>query len=323
MTIMPRLEAADRVTFLLSFVPYLIEHGPVTVSDLALHFSLEEPQVVELVRLLAMSGVPGETGVYQHEDLFDINWDLFEQENTVELWQHVGVESTPKFSAREAAALVAGLQYISGIVPVQDLSSIHSLVAKIAQGASAKPENLLVTPAAVPVDLEIIREAVRTAHSVSFAYRPSYGESSTRQVDPLRLDLVGTSWYLRGWCHSRQSLRTFRLDRMTKLGVSAEKVRTNITASELSDELFDVGTSDSTVRFSIEKLALPLVQAYKPVIVSSGPDDLIEVLVSFADLSAVPVFVAQIPGSIIVLSPLSAKEAVRAWSQRAIDRYIA
>jgi proteasome accessory factor C len=323
MTIKPKLEAADRVTFLMSFVPYLIEHGPVTVSDLALHFSLEEEQVVELVRLLAMSGIPGETGVYQHEDLFDINWDLFEQENTVELWKHIGVESTPKFSAREAAALVAGLQYISGIVPDQDRTTVEKLVTKIALGASAAPENLLVTPAAVPVDLDVVRDAVRTAHSVSFVYRNSHGESATRLVDPLRLDLVGTSWYLRGWCHSRESLRTFRLDRMTELAVSSEKVRTELTASELSDELFDESVSDVTVRFALDKYALPLVQAYKPVILSSGPEDLIEVQVSFADLSAVPVFVAQIPGSITVLSPLEAKEAVRAWSQQAIDRYIA
>ena len=74
-----RLEAADRVTLLMSFVPYLIDQGPVPVDQLAQHFDISPAQVQELVQLLAMSGVPGENGYYQHQDLFDINWDLFEE----------------------------------------------------------------------------------------------------------------------------------------------------------------------------------------------------------------------------------------------------
>ncbi len=176
----------------MSFVPYLIEQGPVPVEQLATHFDLTTSQVEELVQLLAMSGVPGDDGYYQHQDLFDINWDLFEQEHIVELWQHVGVESTPRFSAREAAALLAGLQYISGIVPERDRSIIDKLVLKIASGASAEPENLLVTPAPVPVDLDVIRQAVTSGHSVGFEYRSATGELTPRSVDPLRLDLVGS-----------------------------------------------------------------------------------------------------------------------------------
>ena len=139
-----RLEASDRVTYLMAFVPYLIEQGATSVSELADHFGLESSHVEELVQLLAMSGVPGDNGYYQHQDLFDINWDLFEEQKIVELWQHVGVEATPRFSAREAAALLAGLQYISGIVPERDKDIIDKLVTKISSGASAEPENLPV-----------------------------------------------------------------------------------------------------------------------------------------------------------------------------------
>ena len=71
-----RLEAADRVTLLMSFVPYLIEQGAVPVQQLAEHFDITVAQVQELVQLLAMSGVPGDDGYYQHQDLFDINWDV-------------------------------------------------------------------------------------------------------------------------------------------------------------------------------------------------------------------------------------------------------
>ena len=316
-----RLEAADRVTLLMSFVPYLIEQGAVPVQQLAEHFDISVAQVQELVQLLAMSGVPGDDGYYQHQDLFDINWDLFEDQQIVELWQHVAVESTPRFSAREAAALVAGLQYISGIVPERDRTVVDQLVAKIASGASAEPENLLVTPAAVPVDLDVIRSALSTGHSVSFIYQNSTGERSTRSVDPLRLDLVGETWYLRGWSHEREALRTFRLDRISELSVSTETIQTTLSLADLSDELFDVSDSHIRVVCEIEESALLLLSAYSPTVLGAVNQNMLSVEVAFSDLTSIPVFVSQIPGAIQVISPPEAVSAVRLWAEQAQARY--
>ena len=316
-----RLEAADRVTLLMSFVPYLIEQGAVPVQQLAEHFDITVAQVQELVQLLAMSGVPGDDGYYQHQDLFDINWDLFEDQQIVELWQHVAVESTPRFSAREAAALVAGLQYISGIVPERDRTVVDDLVAKIASGASAEPENLLVTPAAVPVDLDVIRSALSTGHSVSFIYQNSMGERSTRSVDPLRLDLVGETWYLRGWSHEREALRTFRLDRISELSVSTETIQTTLSLADLSDELFDVSDSHIRVVCEIEESALLLLSAYSPTVLGAVDQNMLSVEVAFSDLTSIPVFVSQIPGAIQVISPPEAVSAVRLWAEQAQARY--
>lgn len=316
-----RLEAADRVTLLMSFVPYLIDQGAIPVSQLAQHFDITSNQVEELVQLLAMSGVPGDDGYYQHQDLFDINWDLFEEHKIVELWQHVAVDATPRFSSREAAALLAGLQYISGIVPERDKGIVDKLVAKISSGASAVPENLLITPAAVPVDLDVIRDAVTSGLSVLFEYQNAAGEKNPRTVDPLRLDLVGESWYLRGWCHDRSALRTFRLDRISELSISRDSIVTHLTASDLSDELFDIKESDIRVRFAIEESALALLSAYHPVVIGSHGIETMEVEVAFSDIASVPIFVAQIPGSISVLSPAAAISAVSLWAKQALQSY--
>lgn len=323
MTNPQRLEAADRVTLLMSFVPYLIDQGPVSVEQLAHHFSITTTQVEELVQLLAMSGIPGDNGYYQHQDLFDINWDLFEEQHIVELWQHVAVDAPPRFSAREAAALLAGLQFISGIVPESEKEIVQKLVEKISSGASAKPENLQVSPAPVPIDLEIIRTAVQSAHSVEFTYHGTHGIQLKRRVDPLRLDLVGESWYLRAWCHDREALRTFRLDRISELSVSQHLIITTFTEKDLGDELFEVSDTDVRVRFSIEDSALPLIVGYSPEVISRRAEDTLEIEVAFSELSSVPIFVAQVPGSITVLSPNSALEIVHQWAKQALASYSA
>lgn len=318
-----RLEASDRVTLLMSFVPYLLEYGPVSVSDLADHFDISETQVEELVQLLALSGIPGDNGFYQHGDLFDINWDLFENEKEVELWSHVGVEATPKFSAREAAALVAGLQYISGIVPEPDKEIVATLLKKISAGSSAAPENLLISPADIPVDVDIITSAVTTKHSLRLRYRNAQGIEHIRTVDPLRLDIVGPTWYLRSWCHDRQAVRTFRLDRISHLELSDETFVSPVSDKELSDELFDVSDTDFRVQCEIPQSALSLISAYNPLVISQLEDDKVLAEVAFAHLDAVPVFVAQLPGLIRVTAPAEAVKAVQHWANQALVRYTA
>lgn len=318
-----RLEASDRVTLLMAFVPYLIEQGAVPVKQIATHFDITSSQVQEIVKLLAMSGVPGDSGYYQHQDMFDINWDLFEQENIVELWQHVAVEATPRFSAREAAALVAGLQYISGIVPQSDKTSIENLTAKIALGASAAPENILVSPAHAPLELGVIRSALASRLNVNFMYQNPNGERLARNVDPLRLDLVGETWYLRGWSYERDALRTFRMDRISELTLSGDEIRTSLTVEDLTEELFEPADTHSRVHFSVAETSLSLLTAYNPTVLSSGPDNTVVIEVTFSELSSVPTFVAQLPGSIEVLSPPEAISAVSLWAKEALVGYSA
>ena len=69
------LKAQDKLAFLLSLVPYLLDHGRVSVAEAAEHFAVDEESIRQAVRLIAVSGVPGDTHSYQHGDLFDISWD--------------------------------------------------------------------------------------------------------------------------------------------------------------------------------------------------------------------------------------------------------
>jgi proteasome accessory factor C len=64
--------AQDKLAFLLSLVPYLMDHDRVSVAQAAAHFGVPEEQIREAVRLIGVSGIPGETTMYQDGDLFDI-----------------------------------------------------------------------------------------------------------------------------------------------------------------------------------------------------------------------------------------------------------
>ena len=73
------------------------------------------------------------------------------------------------------------------------------------------PEQTAATTAG---DLPKLQAAIAARKTVVFRYY-SIGrdEELDRTVDPYGLLLVGDEWYMVGWCHTREALRTFRLSR--------------------------------------------------------------------------------------------------------------
>lgn len=61
--------------------------------------------------------------------------------------------------------------------------------------------------------------AIRTRHAVAFHYASHDRKSSHRELEPYGIVHMDGRWYTVGRCRMRQALRTFRLDRVSKLEV--------------------------------------------------------------------------------------------------------
>lgn len=83
------LLAPDRVRIYLTLVPYLAERGQVSLVDAAGDFGVSVDEMRAMAEKLTVMGLPGDNGFYQLDpDLFNINWDLLDEENMIELHQH-------------------------------------------------------------------------------------------------------------------------------------------------------------------------------------------------------------------------------------------
>jgi predicted DNA-binding transcriptional regulator YafY len=67
--------------------------------------------------------------------------------------------------------------------------------------------------------------AIRTGRRIRFAYRSHTDEESRRQIEPYAVMHTDGRWYLIGYCLMRKALRTFRLDRVSKLEMGTGKFR--------------------------------------------------------------------------------------------------
>jgi len=84
---------------------------------------------------------------------------------------------------------------------------------------------------------EDLCQALLSRRCVDMTYysRPS-DSSSERRVSPQRLIYYRDNWYLDAWCHLRQGLRSFSIDAITALQISAE-VAIEVDEEELNREL--------------------------------------------------------------------------------------
>ncbi len=316
------LQARDKLTFLLSLVPYLIDHDRVSVSETATHFGVSEQHIREAVRLIAVSGIPGDTSTYQHDDLFDIAWDDFDDNDQIVLTNLVAIDDSPRLSGREAAALIAGLQYLSALPENADRSAIAVLMAKLSRGASAAPSAVAVEASGTDATLALVREAVTSGHQLEFDYLNSRGQHERRKVDPLRVESVDADWYLRAWCHLRGALRTFRLDRILHATLTADAITFHPEDVSLPETLFEGSPDDISVDLEIAPAALPLVADYLlDATTQEQSNGSVKVTIQVSSLNVIQRLATSFPGLITVLAPPEARKAVAHWAGSAARRY--
>ncbi|SDQ08225.1 YafY family protein [Microbacterium sp. cf332] len=311
--------ATDRAALILQLVPYLISEGEVTVEQAARDFEVEPDQMRAMVEKLTVIGLPGEGGFWQMaNDLFDIDWDLLDREDRIVITNTVGLERSPRLTAREAAALLAGLQLAAAVPGVGDSGIVQGLLAKLARGAGQTPAEVIVAPAPVDDVRETVARALRERVAVSFRYTAPDSRPTTRTVDPVTVSIAGGQWYLQGWCHTRRAMRTFHLDRVT------EAALTDVPATHSSEPvpgLFEPGDDEAVAEIRYPAHAASAVGEFLTNAEVRTDGATRTALIRVADPRSLKRLVARSGGTVEVIAPEEARRAAGEWADAALDQY--
>jgi len=320
----PAKEAADRVRLLLSIPPYLMgKKDGVELSRLARDFNISVFTADELIRVMAVSGIPGPDGMYMPYDLFDIDWDLFLHDRVVKVTNHVELTRAPRLTAKEAATLIAGLQYIEVLAGSSDKRSIKTLREKLSAGANVGAVNTIeIEPPPTPPQIEKVRIALESGTQLEISYQNADLKRSKRIIEPLRIDLVASSWYVRAFCHTRQGIMTFRIDRIIEATPVRRLRTTKVSPDDLGDELFDPpATGLFEVVLEMPVNTARLITEFAPRTLAGAKPGFTRVSVTIGSLRNLARVVSSMQGSIQVLSPPEAIRAVSSWANEALVGY--
>lgn len=308
------LVSVERVRIYLTLVPWLIERGEVSVATAAEQFDVTEREMRGMVSTLTLVGAPSDDG-YPSE-MFDLDWDLFERDDRISLTHTVGIERVQRFTTRETAALIAGLQLLRSLPGIADAEQIDALRRKLTRGSTAPAGmSIVVDDDQDPLRAELAR-AIAERRQVRFAYRRPEGKPMRRTVDPARLLQSEGEWYLQGWCHLREAPRTFLLERMADLVVTDDHAR---RADDITAELFTPTADDTivTLRFPTE---MRVVLADYLAHAQLTTDDASTIArIPVADIGVVKRLASREGGKLEVLAPREARELARSWAVAGVN----
>ena len=208
------MRPADRLFQIL----LMLRHGRiVTAAKLAETLSVSERTIYRDIADLVQSGAPidGEAGV---------GYRL-----------RRGYQIPPlMFNGEEIEALVIGAKLVQawgdaalGRAAEQAMARISEVLPRHLDERIAGSERRFLAPdfmqpAAKREPMALLREGMEHGRKLDIHYRRADGEKSSRRLWPLGLVFWGHCWTLGAWCELRKEFRTFRVDRIEQVEISAD-----------------------------------------------------------------------------------------------------
>jgi proteasome accessory factor C len=138
----------------------------------------------------------------------------------------------------------------------------------------------------------------------------------------LRIESMDADWYLRGWCHLRQGVRTFRLDRISSPQITTEPITFRAKDVALPENLFEGSAHDLIVAIDVAPAAASLLADYVPDgAITHEVDGRLRTSIRVSHYHGLKRLLASMAGVAVVVEPPEARLAVAEWAAAGAARY--
>ena len=201
----------ERLARLLSLPEWLAHRPGITIDEVATAFGADVAEIraeLDLIDRLELPhlGVVGDLMAYA--------------DGQVEFVPRVNAPRAD-LTTVEAVHLLSLVEAALVLLPRDAVPALDAVAARLRDHVGDAAASLALVELDAPA-LTTLREVVGTDAVVTFDYRGRHDEGAEpRRVQPLQLQLVGGAVYLSGFDLDRRDLRSFRLDRLHDLAVTA------------------------------------------------------------------------------------------------------
>ena len=198
---------------LISIILILLEQERVGAQELAERFEVSARTIYRDIDSINLAGIPvrstsGVGGGFEIMPQYKIDKKVF--------------------STADLSTILMGLSSLSGMIRgeelVNALAKVKSFIpAEQAEDIALKTNQILIDLSpwsgnrTVQPYLERIQAAMQESRLLCFTYLDQHGEKTARTAEPYQLVLKNSQWYWYGFCHTRDDLRLFKLNRTSNL----------------------------------------------------------------------------------------------------------
>lgn len=294
---------------MIGILAILLQQEKVTAPYLAEKFEVSRRTINRDIEALCMAGIPlvTEQGA----------------KGGISIMESYRIDRT-LLTRSDMQAILAGLRSLDSV-------SGPSRYAQLMEKLSAGSSGLLAGDSHILIDLsswyreslapkiEQIHSAILMARQLSFTYCAPAGESG-RNIEPYHLIFQWSSWYVWGFCLTRQDFRLFKLNRMTELQVGDAFEKRPVPLPELSRrKLFPF-------RYQVKARVQPayrwrLVEDFGPDSFTEEPDGTLLFSSGFADQTSIIGWIVSFGGGAELLEPEELQKEVRKFAEKIWRQY--
>jgi len=319
-------------TRVLSVLELLQAHRQMSGPRLAERLEVDVRSVRRYIMMLQDLGIPieaerGRYGTYRLLRGFKLPPLMFTEDEALALT--LGLLATRRLGMAMAAPAVEGaLAKIDRVLPealrerVQAVQETLVLTSISSERSSSAPDSSVVLT---------LSTATQQEKRVWMRYQSGQAEQTERAVDPYGLIFHAGLWYTVGYCHLRQDLRMFRLDRVLQAKLLEEPFTRPPDFDSLDYLRRSIANMPGTWKVEV-LLEMPLAEAERQVPPTMAMLEQIQggVLLSCytQELSWMAHFLVSLRCPLIVREPLELHEALRTLAaeivqlaQRSEERY--
>ena len=279
-----------------------LHNNEVSVSKACEHFEISEPKLRTLISTLFTLENLKTTDFY-----FDFDLRAFDREGVLRLNQTAIIGKPPKLSNQQVSALAMGLEYLSSFEGLAEDEDLQELMTIFGANRMKKSEQSINGE-----KLSVLREAVSSSRQISCDYINTKGDRARRTLEPLRIDLVNSVYYLRAYCPKNLQVRSFRLDRMKTPEILEEAVSEKAKKSLLADEINQPTENEKLVEVEVDLEAKDFFRSFSSKETPTLVDGKLIGNVFTGDYSALARHVISRAGRVRVRAPKEAVETVYA-----------
>jgi len=203
-------------TRVLAVLALLQAHGRMSGAELAQRIEVNIRTLRRYIIMLQDLGIPieaerGRNGAYVLSPGFKLPPMMFTNEEALALT--VGLISARRLNLADTdRAIESAFAKLERVMPLDLKSRVRALTETITldqdSPSSTPPSDT------VPASMSSAAQLQKRVH---IQYHPNQGENTERDFDPYGLTYYLHKWYVVGYCHLRQDLRSFRLDRIMQV----------------------------------------------------------------------------------------------------------